>query len=173
MSYTLAFPGIAGSKESFGRLEGSIRQHLHIGLQSELRYSLHAGVFTHTHTISFANFRHFATEPLPVYIGSMNSNFQLLNFYQFSTCDKYLEGHVSFSSSLLLLKRLPYFSNRIWSENIFLHYLSVPGMPNYIETGYSLGNVIGILNLGIFCSLDSFSFQAAGFRISLPLDFRQ
>ena len=171
ISYTLAVPGIAGSKESFGRLEGSIKQHLQVGLQSELRYSLNAGVFTQVHSISFPSFRHFATEPVPVYIGSMNSNFQLLNFYRYSTSDKYLEGHVSFSSSLLLLKRLPYFSNRIWSENLFLNYLAVPGMPDYLETGYGLGNVMGILNLGIFCSFDSFSFQAAGFRISLPLGF--
>ena len=170
ISYTLAIPGIDGSNESFGRLEGSVRQHLHVGLQSELKYSLNAGVFTHVHSISFPNFRHFGTEPLPVYIGYMNSNFQLLDFYRYSTDNRYAEAHVSLNSSLLLLKRLPFFSNRIWSENLFLNYLAVPGMPNYIETGYGLGNVLGILNLGIFGSFESFSFKAAGFRISLALD---
>jgi len=96
--------------------------------------------------------------------------FRLLDYYQHSTNDKYLEGHLQFSSDRLLLKRLPILNNSLAiQEKIFVNYLTSPNYKNYWEVGYGLSQIFLLLDIEVFCNFKGKEYQETGLKIKLNL----
>ena len=98
----------------------------------------------------FSQFAHFNALESPVVFRSLSDNFTLLNNYEASTNKWFTEAHAAYSSPYLLIKHLPFFSNRLWNENIKLSYLTTPDYKNYNEIGYGISNIFFMANVGIF-----------------------
>lgn len=117
----------------------------------------------------FSEYKHFNTQSLPVMVSGFGKSFQLLDFYKYSTDDQYLEGHLHYKSRLLLLKRLPVISKRIWTENLYVNYFNTSSLHNYLELGYGFGNIIALGNLGVFVSFEDGKYQATGVKVSFEI----
>jgi hypothetical protein len=142
--------GVLGSDSKFDHLALGIRQDLTPGLMQKFNYNLRAGAFVNRKSVSFPDFRHFNTVEIPVTMNSISqqaagnsasiSSFCLLEYYRYSTSDKYLQAHLYYETPFLLLKFLPYFRNRMfWMEGLQLNYLYTSGIKNYTELGYTIG----------------------------------
>ncbi len=144
-----------------------IRQSIETGMMQHLAYRLSSGTFVNKKNIAFPDYKHFRTLEIPVTIGSIESStFNLLEYYRYSTRNYYAEAHVYFTTPFLVLKYLPFFNDRLWSEGLQLSYLYTPEMKHYFEFGYTIGL---IWRAGVFVGFEDFSYRSVGVRLSLPL----
>ena len=159
--------GLLGSDSNFDYMTGGLRQKIETGLMQEFHYMMRGGVFINQKNVYFPDFRHFATIEIPATIKDITQqNFNLLQYYRFSTSDKYLEAHLYYFAPFLLLKFLPFFSNRLWQEGFQVNYLYTNEIRNYTELGYTIGL---LWRAGFYAGFENFKFRSFGFKISLPI----
>ncbi len=91
----------------------------------------------------------------------------LLDYYEASTSDYWASAETYLTSSYLLLKFLPWFSERLWKESLRINYLYTPQTPHYIQLGYSLNEVFFLVDLGVFVAFQEGSYKGFGARINL------
>src|SRR5690554_7466714 len=98
-------------------------------------WAVNAGTFLRNEQMHFSQFKHFSGSASPLLFSDMTSGLFLLNDYASSTNEWFVRAGATYSSPWLLLKNLPFFSNRVWNENLHFNYLHTPEHPHYIETG--------------------------------------
>jgi hypothetical protein len=148
-------------------VSAGISQQLTAGQNASIHYAFETGSFIRKQQLFFDDYRHFNVQPLVVGLKSPEMVFNLNSYYRNSTDEYFAEAHLIYSSSLLLLKRLPLIRNRLWTEKVMLNYLYTPDMGNYTEAGYAIGNYF--YNLGVFAGFDGLNFRSAGIRLSIPV----
>ena len=160
--------GLAGSRSNFNHITLGIRQRIEPGLMQEFRYTVRAGAFVNRKEVFFPDYVHFLTTEIPVTIGSISSNkLNLLEYYRFSTSDKYIQAHLNYNTPFLFLKLFPFFSNRmLWTENIHLNYLYTPKIKNYKELGYTIG-IQQMCEAGVFVGFENFKYRSYGVKAAL------
>ena len=169
LNYTAGIKGILGSQTSYQFVTGGINQKVELGNNTSLTYYLKSGYFFNVKEISFPEFQHFNAQPLPLMLNGLEQSFQLLDFYKYSTYNRFLEGHIQYSTQLLFLKYLPVVSNTFWTENLYVNYLSTPVLKNYMEFGYGLGNIFLMGHLGVFVSFEHGTYRSVGVKVSIGL----
>ena len=156
-----------GSNSNFDHIYVGLQQKLEPGLMQEFRYFVRGGMFVNSKRVFFPDFRHFATVEIPVTVWSISrQSFNLLEYYRYSTSDKYLEAHLNYYTPFLALKLLPFLSNRmLWQESLQLNYLCTPNIRNYTELGYTTG-IMSMWEAGIFAGFENFRYRSFGVRVS-------
>jgi len=167
LSYKTAINGVFQSDSKYHLIEGGVKQKINLKYGASLNYNFLFGSFFNVGRIHFSEFRHFNTQPLPVTLSTFEQSFQLLDFYKYSTSERFIEGHVHYETQLLLLKYLPFVGFTNWSENIYINYLSTPILKNHMEFGYGLNNIALLANLGIFTSFENGRYKSVGAKVSI------
>ena len=99
------------------------------------------------------------------------------DYYESSTSRYWVNLHATLTSSYLLLKFLPWFSERLWKESLDLAYLYTPGIPNYLQLGYSMNEIFFLVDLGVYVGFReqdpevSGSWGYEGFTVRLNFRF--
>ena len=133
----------------------------------KFNYSVRGDAFVNRKNVHFADYRHFNTVEIPATIRSISQTFNLLQYYRYSTSDKYVEAHLDYRTPFLFLKFLPFFSNRMFmTEGLRLSYLYTPHMKNYTELGYYFNFIV---NAGIFVGFENYKYRSWGVTVSAPL----
>jgi hypothetical protein len=157
-------PGLLGSDSDFDLLTAEITQNINIGVLQTFRYTVNGGLFVNNSALFFPDFKHFQTMK---YLSMRPySKFHLLEYYRYSTADRYLEAHLNFSTPYLVLKYLPFFSDRLWNETLQLDYLHTPQLKNYVEAGYTIGL---FLRAGVFVGFEQFKYRNVGVNLAIPI----
>ncbi|MBI5219824.1 MAG: carboxypeptidase-like regulatory domain-containing protein [Bacteroidia bacterium] len=162
-------PDIALSDVKFIHLEAGIRQNIKMGPNNRLSYRLACGDFLLKDRLYFTDYKHFNTQEIPVVVGDFPNSFQFLAYYKYSANSGYAQGFVTYQSPYLVIKYLPWFSNRMWMENLYLSALYTEKCKPYWEAGYSM-NQIGLLcGIGVFVGFDKSKFYMVGVKASINL----
>lgn len=170
LSYKKGIKSVFKSISDFELISATIKQKKEWGIFSSFNWSVSGGYFTRNNQIHFSQFRHFNTSEIPVVFKSWNDSFVLLEDYRYSTDEKFLEGHVSYATPYLLLKYLPFFSNRLWLENLFGHYLTQPQFKNYTEFGYGISQIFFMGSVGVFVGFEDGNYSRWGFRVAFNFE---
>ena len=163
-------PSIAGSDVEFVQLELGVRQSITVGSSNKLNYQLACGDFLVKEKLYFPDFKHFNTQEIPVVVGDFASSFQLLQYYRHSTDSRYAQGFISYTSPFLALKYLPWFSNRMWLENLYLSSLGTKGTKPYWEFGYSITQISVFGGIGVFVGFEGEKFYSFGVKASIKFN---
>lgn len=161
--------GIWGSSTDFDHLSAGIRQNLALGSPMQrLVYYVRAGIFVNADNLYFPDLRHFNTMEIPLVNNSIASgnSFRLLPYYRHDTADRYIEAHVAYQARFLVLKLLPWFSDRLWQEGLQVKYLSTPTLKNYTEAGYTIGL---LWQAGVFVGFEGAKYRSVGVKLSIPI----
>lgn len=167
LRYEKGIPHGSGLSSSFDRLEAGISQSIKINEFNSLKYSIQAGKFFSSVSVFFPDYKHFNTNELFITGSSLDNSFSLLDNYAWSTNKQWLQAHLNYPSSYLLLKRLPFLQSYLFNEALHARTVWLPGK-NYSEFGYSIG-FSDIARIGVFVGLDKGKYDAVGFTISLPV----
>jgi hypothetical protein len=167
VSWKKGIPDLLGGEINYQFIRAAIHQDLDLGMSVRLNYSLTAGMFPGDKPTDFSEFYHFATQPLTVGAKDFSSTFQLMDYYKYSTNDRFLEGHFTYSTPYLFLKRLPLIRDRVWTEKLMVNYLYTPVLRNYTEIGYGIGNEL--YNIGVFGSFRNLNSDRFGVKVSLKI----
>ena len=161
--YSYAIP-IDNSYSQYHLLNFKIDQNIDIYGVSSIRYKMNAGIYLDTKNVHFSNFTHFKAVQEPFTTRNFNNAYFLLNNYEYSTANKFFEGHFKYTTQFLLLKRLPWISNQFWTESLFFNYLYVDGHRPYYEAGYSMGQIFFAGEIGIYTGFKGSEFHGVGVR---------
>ena len=169
LTYKSALSGIFGSDTRYDLIKLGLRQKIDFGIDDHFSYSAEAGKFLNRNRVYFDDFQHFNTQSTGFMFSSYENSFRLLPFYQFSTSDRFLEGHANWQTRRLILKQLPVIRNSSISEKLFVNVLSTPEMKNYVETGYGISNLFLLLNVEAVAGFENGKFRSACVKVSLNL----
>lgn len=120
-------------------------------LRSSGRLGIHTegGWFANASHMEFPDFAHFmGNQTVFTRFGQLNG-YSLLEYYDWSTSDRYLSTYVNFTGRKLLLTRIPVLRMSGLKENLVFNHLITPLATNYMEFGYSLTNVFRVARIDL------------------------
>ncbi|UPL49395.1 DUF5686 and carboxypeptidase regulatory-like domain-containing protein [Hymenobacter sublimis] len=157
--------GILGSNVHYTLLEAGVRHSVSLGLLGTSNYRAAAGFFPGSPRLAFMDFRHFSGNR--TYLTEDFAKFQLLDYYRFSTADKFLEVHYNHHFNGFLLNKIPLLRRLHWQEVASLNYLTTPTANHYLELGVGVEHVFKILRADFYTSLQSGQRAGTGVRIGI------
>jgi len=166
LSYRQTFPVEATGWSDFRVMQFGIRHNWEVGLLSRLYWSLQSGYFLEAESIHFSDFKHFKASPLLVDMAGFDQALMLMDYYEASTNEYWTSASATLTSSYLMLKFLPWFSERLWKESVGISYLYTPQTPHYIQVGYSLNELFFLVDIGVFAAFQEGSYKGIGARLN-------
>lgn len=140
-----------------------------LGAFSEIRWRIRTGGFLNNDYVTFYDFYHVNSQPLPLLLNNYEDAFMLPAFYSLSTPEFFFQAHTKYTTPFLLVKYLPFLSNTLMRENISFSYLGSANNKHYIETGYSISEIFLLAELGVYAGFENLKYKSAG--LSLILKF--
>lgn len=169
VQYDRAFP-VDGSRylTSYHLMQFSARQKVEFGMFNRLLWSVNAGSFWDAKNLQFPDFKHIASTDLWVTERSFDVGFNLLDNYALSTNTRWAQANVSWYTPYLLLKQLPFLSDKLFDEALHLRSIALYKQRPYTEVGYSAG-LPGVARIGVFVGFERLKYRSVGVSLSLPL----
>ncbi|NOR73972.1 MAG: hypothetical protein GQ525_02310 [Draconibacterium sp.] len=167
LSFKQGVKDLFSSVSDFSQIDFKFQQQANISPSAGIDWKVNAGYFFNSNQMHFSQFKHFNTSEILVPFKSFAHTFQLLNHYEFSSNQSYLNIAAEFRSEYLLLRYLSLLNKRTWSESIHLNYLTTPALNNYWEAGYSLNSLFFVGNIGVFTGFKGDKFESVSVKISI------
>jgi Family of unknown function (DUF5686)/CarboxypepD_reg-like domain len=161
-----------GSEVSFDQIELGIKQGIKVGVRGRLDLSVRGGKFLNTDKMYFMDYKHFSGNLTPFTTSDPVGSFRLLDYYLYSTADKYISGNIHYQFRKFLATQFPLVRLTGVRENIFLNYLATPSIQNYTEVGYSIDGILRLLRLEVAASFHGGQYLKHGFRIGIATNIR-
>lgn len=180
LSYRAGIPDLAGSQADFNFVHLQFRHGVQTGIKSKLYYQVGAGTFFGTNAIGFQDFHHFAGNRFFFQFGDPVGTFRMLDYYRFSTKERFGEAHVLAEFRQLLFTQLEWFRRYGIKETFMVHFLTTPTQESqlqfprpatYTELGY--GFDVGIrfpFRIEIVNSFEGSRYRETGFRIGTTMN---
>ncbi len=166
LEYRHAFPLENEGWSDFSMLSADIKHSLDVGLLSNLDWSLGSGYYLNSSSLHFSDYRHFKSSPLYIDMAGFDDALMLMDYYEASTSDYWFRADAKITSSYLLIKLLPWFSERLWKESLGLTYLYTPQAPHYVQMGYSLNEILFLMDLGVYVGFQEGTYKGFGARLN-------
>jgi hypothetical protein len=167
LNYRRGFKNILNSVTDFDQIEVLFKHGFRIGIRGNADVALRAGWFMDTDKMYFMDYKHFQGNQTPLITNDPVGSFRLLDYYQFSTSDKYFAGNFHYQFRKFLISNIPVVRLAGIRENIFLNYLASPTSKNYTEVGYSIDGILRIFRLEAAASFQDGKYLSYGFRIGI------
>jgi hypothetical protein len=138
VTYTKGIKGVLGSDVDYDLLSADISKlNMNAGVFGTTSFFVGAGKFLNNNRLFYPDLKQFAGDQ--VLFTSMGINrFLLLNYYNYSTGTKYVEGHLEQNFSGFLLNKIPLIRKLKLQEIADINYLWTPALKNYTELGFGL-----------------------------------
>lgn len=169
--YRKGFNNVLGSAIDFDQIELGIKHRLRVGVRGNADFYLRAGMFPHTNKMYFMDYEHFQGNLTPFITNDPVGSFRLLDYYKYSTSDKYFAGSFHYQFRKLLVTNILLVRMAGIRENVFVNYLATPTSKNYTEVGYSIDGILRIFRLEGAVSFQEGKYQNYGFRIGITSNF--
>ncbi len=136
-----------------------------VGAFSNFRWRVRAAGYLDNRSLTFYDFFHINSQPLPLLLNNYEDAFMIPSFYSMSTPEFYAEAHVKYTTPYLLLKLLPGLSNTLMRENISFSYFGSRFRTNYTELGYSVSEILFLGELGVYVGFDDIKYRSVGAKL--------
>jgi len=163
LSYTNATDKILGGDISYQKLAISVHKEFKTGLSYGQGF-VEFGDFLKIDNITFLDFKHFKGNQT-VYSSYTKDQFQLLNFYKFSTSELFIQAHYQHHFSLSRNK------NKYKLQPVVgLHYLFTETAGHYIELGFGINKILKLWRIDIYKSWREWNQENFGIRLGIRLE---
>lgn len=163
-TYRKGIPKVFNSKSDYDYVEFELQQEkLDIGLWGYGSYSISAGGFFNVANVYYPEWRHFTGNLALVFNPGLKS-FHLLNFYTYSTNQRFIEGHFEHDFNQHFTSQIPMLRNLKLEELIGGAFLYQPQKKQYYEAYIGLRRLMFRADYAL--SFDSKGKLGQGFKIS-------
>ncbi|WP_026896872.1 DUF5686 and carboxypeptidase regulatory-like domain-containing protein [Daejeonella oryzae] len=164
LSYIKAIRNIFSSDVDYDFLSFDIsKEDIKLGLYGKSSFSVAAGKFFSSDKLDFVDYKHFIGTQSLSYIPKSNT-YLFLDYYNFSTPDKYLEAHFEHNFSGFIFNKVPLLRKLKLQEIAGVNHLSTPVIKNYNEVYFGLEYLTFRVLYGF--SSDGRNNSNSGFRIA-------
>ncbi len=161
--------GLRSGDAKFQHIEYSVNQNFSVPMVGQFSYVVKYGSFLQTSNIFFADFKHFNNNPLYLNAADKSDMFRGLRFYERSTDQTYVQAHLNYQHSRILLKRLPFLAESLIRESLFISSLfTEDGFP-YFEFGYGINQLFLFFDVELVRAYLAGEHYYTGIRISIPM----
>ena len=167
LDYRKGLSGAFDSDVDFDQLEAGFRHQFDIGVRGEIDVAMKAGAFLNDSKMSFMDFKHFLGNRTPLTMSDPVGSFRLLEYYKYSTSDKYFAANIHYKFRKFLVTSVTKFRMMGIRENIFFNYLTTPTTGNYTELGYSIDGILRIFRLEAAASFRDDEYLDFGVRLGI------
>ena len=138
ISYVKGIRNVFGSDVDYDLVSADItKSNINLGLYGKLNFYVSAGKYLNNNKLYYTDYKHFIGTQTRSYDPKVNS-FVLLDYYLYSTNDKYLEAHLEHNFSGFILNKFPLIRKLKLQEIVGANYLSTPALKNYNELYFGL-----------------------------------
>ncbi|MCO4293229.1 DUF5686 and carboxypeptidase regulatory-like domain-containing protein [Solitalea sp. MAHUQ-68] len=164
LNYKAGLP-VMGSDVDYHSVNGRLYDSgIRLGLLGNIAYSIGAGKFLSNRSTWFMDYKQFKGNRVTFYEGSSSNVFRFLDYYQFSTNDYYLEGHVEHNFSGFFMNKIPLLRKLRLEEIVGANYLQTEQLNNYSELYFGLQRLMLRAEFGLSW-MGGNTYQSA-FRLS-------
>ena len=167
LTYRKGISDVLGSDVDFDQLEVGIKHQIAFGVRGRLHFALRAGTFLNDRRMYFMDYKHFLGNRTPFSTTDPVGSFRLLDYYTYSTPDRYLAGNAYYQFRRFLVTSFPFVRMMGIRENIFVNYLATPTSKNYTEVGYSIDGILRFFRLEGAVSFQDGQYHDYGFRVGI------
>ncbi|MDO7848725.1 DUF5686 and carboxypeptidase regulatory-like domain-containing protein [Hymenobacter sp. M29] len=162
----LAVPDVLGADVRYLLLQAGVRDNLSLGLLGASSFRVNVGGFVgRQQGMTFIDYRHFSGNQ--TLLAGNFSNFQLLDYYRFSTNNSYLEAHYDHHFNGFFLNYVPLLRKLKWQEVASLNYLKTAQAGHYVEVGVGIEHIVKVFRVDFYTALQSGQKLGTGFRIGM------
>ncbi|OGX92007.1 DUF5686 family protein [Hymenobacter coccineus] len=159
----LAVPHVLGADVRYLLLQAGVAQRIDLGLLGTSTYRVAVGGFVGKQEgLTFADFRHFSGNRT-LLTGNF-TDFQLLDYYQYSTRSAYQEAHYSHHFNGFIFNKVPLLRQLKWQEVFSLNYLHTAQAGHYVELGAGIEHIFKVLRVDFYTGLQSGQRIGTGIR---------
>ena len=167
LDYRKGFNGMLDSDVDFDHLEFGVKHEFRIGVKGSVDFWLRGGMFFNNGEMYFMDYKHFLGNQTPFSTNDPAGSFRLLDYYRFSTDDRYFSANVHYQFRKFLVTTIPVVRLAGIRENVFVNYLATPSSKNYTEVGYTIDGLLRIFRLEAAASFREGKYIGYGFRIGI------
>ncbi len=167
LDYRKGFQGILDSDVDFDQIELGLKHEFKVGVKGNVDFWLRGGIFPNADKLYFMDYKHFLGNQTPFITNDPVGSFRLLDYYRFSTADKYFAANAHYQFRKFLVTTIPVVRLAGIRENVFVNYLATPTSKNYTEIGYSIDGILRIFRLEAAAAFRDGKYLDYGFRIGI------
>lgn len=167
LDYRKGFDQVLNSEVKFDLVELGARYVFKVGVIGRLDMNLKGGIFLNADKMYFMDYKHFIGNQTPFMTTDPVGSFRLMDYYLYSTRDKYFSANIHYHFRKFLFTRIPKVRMLGISENIFVNYLATPMSMNYTELGYGVDGILRVFGLEAAVNFIDGQYQNVGFRIGI------
>jgi hypothetical protein len=138
-----------------------------LGVLGRFKFVAEAGTFVNNSKLFFPDFQHFAGNRTFLLQENQAVNFQLMNYYQYSTQDSYLQGNFTHRFDGLLLSLIPGVRNLKLGLVLEVNYLYTEALPHYTEVGLGIDKILNFFRIDCYHSLNRADNSPWGVRLRI------
>jgi hypothetical protein len=162
----LAIPHALGADVRYLLLQAGVRDNVPLGLLGTSNFRVSVGGFVGKQEgMTFVDYRHFSGNQ--TLLSGNFSNFQLLDYYRFSTNNIYLEAHYDHHFNGFIFNKVPLFRKLKWQEVASLNYLTTAQAGHYVELGAGIEHILKVVRVDFYTALQSGQKLGTGFRVGI------
>jgi len=144
-----------GSDVDYDQWELSVGDDMTFGLVGNSQYWVSVGGFMNTNQLSFVDYKHFEGNNLFYSRVDGLRQFQLLDYYLYSTTENYLEAHYEHHFNEFLLNKIPIIRKLNWQTVASAHYLGTKSIGDYFEVGVGIEHIFKFMRIDYFRSFQN------------------
>ncbi len=167
LQYRRGTPGIFGSQTDYDFLKVSIRDEINLGLIGHFSYYFSAGKFLRDKYLPFMDYYHFLGNQT-IWSTFPQQSFQLLNYYNYSTDNWFLEAHVEHHFGGFIFNKIPLVRRLKLTEVVGANWFMTATVPSYYEI-YFGADKLGIIRVDFALGYMQNAEVSAGFRVGVRL----
>lgn len=167
LMYRKGFKNIFGSDINFDQFEIGANHSFNNGVRGRVDFNIRAGMFLNSDSLAFMDYKHFLGNRTPFSTTDPAGSFRLMNYYLYSTADKYMAVNAHYNFRRFLVTSIYEVRMLGIRENIFINYLLTPSSKNYTEVGYSIDGILRVFRLEGAVAFRDGKYLDYGFRIGI------
>lgn len=167
LMYKKGFNSIFGSDIDFDQVEVGANHSFKNGVRGRVDFNIRAGMFLNSDSLAFMDYNHFLGNRTPFSTSDPAGSFRLLDYYLYSTSDKYLSVIAHYNFRRFLVTSIYQMRMLGIRENVFINYLATPTSKNYTEVGYAIDGILRIFRLEGAVAFRDGKYLDYGFRIGI------
>jgi hypothetical protein len=167
LDFRKGFNSALGSEVKFDQIEIGMKHGIRLGVRGKLDVALKAGKFLNADKLFFMDYQHFLGNRTPFITTDPVGSFRLLDYYRYSTSDKYFTANAHYHFRKFLVTRIPLVRLTGITENFFVNYLATPVTQNYTELGYGIEGILRFFRLEAAAAFQNGKYVDYGFRIGV------
>lgn len=138
LAFTHAFSNVFGSDANYSLLTADVtKSDIPLGMFGYTSFYIGIGKFVDASNLYYIDYRHFAGNQVFSARTGID-RFLLLDYYDYSTPDKYFEGHLEQNLSGFILNKIPLIRKLKLQEIVDVNVLATPTLTKYTELGFGV-----------------------------------